>query len=63
MADYDSEKRFLEGEKVMSWYSDGERYNERPDPPYCKRCKKIEVSKEVCDRCVWMHEEREESDE
>lgn len=30
---------------------------ERPDPPYCRTCRKTEVSKAICDRCVRMHEE------
>lgn len=47
----------------MSWYSDHERYNERPDPPYCRHCTNPNTSAEVCRRCVKRHEEEEESDE
>lgn len=44
----------------MSWYSDGEKYNERPDPWFCEKCRKTEVSKEICDRCVKRHMEDED---
>lgn len=46
----------------MSWYSDNERYNERPDPEYCRRCRKTEVTKEICDRCVQRHENAESAE-
>ena len=46
----------------MSWYSDGERFNEY-DPPYCERCRRTDVSYEVCERCERMHDEAEEEDE
>jgi len=41
----------------MSWYSDGERFNEW-DPSYCRHCKR-ETTKELCDRCQRLHEEME----
>ena len=44
----------------MSWYSDKEKYNERPDPPYCKLCKRMDVTADICNRCVKRHEEEEE---
>ena len=43
----------------MSWYSDREKFNEKPDPPYCRFCKRVDTTKEVCDRCVKAHEEVE----
>lgn len=43
----------------MSWYSDKEKYNEIPDSPYCKNCKRTDATKVICDRCVRMHEEDE----
>lgn len=47
----------------MSWYSDGEHFDEY-DPPYCERCRRTDVSYEVCKQCVRMHnEEDEEEDE
>lgn len=45
----------------MSWYSDGEPFDEY-DPPYCKNCKRENLTKAKCDKCVKMHEE-EESEE
>ena len=46
----------------MSWYSDKERFNEY-DPPYCERCRRTDVSYEVCERCERMHDQAEEADE
>ena len=46
----------------MSWYSDGEHFDEY-DPPYCERCRRTDVSYEVCKRCVRMHNEEHEKDE
>ena len=43
----------------MSWYSDRERFDEKPDPPYCRNCKSTAFSKEACDRCIQRHEEDE----
>lgn len=45
----------------MSWYSDKERFNEY-DPDYCEKCRRTDVSYEVCKRCVRMHDEAEEED-
>ena len=45
----------------MSWYSDGEVFNEY-DPPYCKYCKRINLTKDKCDRCVQRHEEEVKDD-
>lgn len=42
----------------MSWYSDGERFDEY-DPPYCRNCKGGN-SKEECDRCQKQHEGKED---
>lgn len=42
----------------MSWYSDGERFDEY-DPPWCKNCEGGE-SKEQCDKCYERHMEEEE---
>ena len=41
----------------MSWYSDGDRFNEW-DPSYCRYCER-ETTKEQCDRCQRLHEEME----
>lgn len=38
----------------MSWYSDGEPFDEH-DPPWCKNCTKENPNKERCDRCCEMH--------
>lgn len=46
----------------MSWYSDGERFNEY-DPSYCERCRRTDVSYEVCERCERMHDEESEENE
>jgi len=43
----------------MSWYSDGEPFNEY-DPPYCENCTRG-YSKQECDWCKKMHLEFEES--
>lgn len=45
----------------MSWYSDGERFDEY-DPPYCKNCKRGFTKKE-CDFCQELHEQEEEESE
>ena len=34
----------------MSWYSDGEPFDEY-DPPYCRYCNMSDVSYEICKRC------------
>ncbi len=39
----------------MSWYSDGERFNEH-EPEYCKRCTRENLTKGKCDRCFEEHE-------
>lgn len=44
----------------MSWWSDGERFDEY-DPDYCAGCTRG-FTKEECDRCMKRHEQ-EESDE
>lgn len=41
----------------MSWYSDGERFNEY-DPPYCQKCER-DVSYEICKRCEERHKQDE----
>ena len=38
----------------MSWYSDGEPFNEF-DPPWCERCTRSDLTKEKCDRCCERH--------
>ena len=45
----------------MSWYSDGERFDEY-DPPYCERCTRG-TSYEECRACERMHAEAEAEDE
>ena len=47
----------------MSWYSDGEPFDEH-DPPWCKRCEGGN-SYEECKRCCERHmaEEKEDIDE
>lgn len=47
----------------MSWYSDGERFDEF-DPEWCERsgCPGGN-SKEECDRCIARHESEREEDE
>ena len=53
---------------TMSWYSDGEKFNEYDDP-YCvwksmANGGKCGNSKEECDRCLKLHyEEQEEEDD
>lgn len=44
----------------MSWYSDGEYFDEY-DPPYCERCNGG-TSYEECQACVRRHEEDAEDD-
>ena len=48
----------------MSWYSDGEPFNEY-DPEYCERVRCTRsTGKEYCDRCIKrMKEQRESEDE
>ena len=41
----------------MSWYSDGERFDEH-DMPYCDRCTRGN-SAEECNACVERHHEEE----
>ena len=43
----------------MSWYSDGERFDEY-DHPWCKNCDGGE-SKEECDKCYDRHMEMREA--
>jgi len=38
----------------MSWYSDGEPFDEQ-DPPYCAKCK-AGFTKAECDACVKFHD-------
>ena len=45
----------------MSWYSDGEHFDEY-DPPYCERCSGG-TSYEECQACARRHEEDEGEDE
>ena len=49
---------FQEGD--MSWYSDGEPFDEY-DPPYCEKCKRG-FTKAECDACQKLHEEKQEED-
>ena len=44
----------------MSWYSDGEPFDEY-DPPYCERCSGG-TSYEECQACARRHEEDEEDE-
>ena len=44
----------------MSWYSDGEKFNEY-DPPWCENCTRGN-SYEECKRCSEMHTERYSED-
>ena len=45
----------------MSWYSDGEKFNEY-DPPWCENCTRGN-SYEECKRCCEMHSEKYSEDE
>ncbi len=45
----------------MSWYSDGEPFDEY-DPPFCANCRGGN-SYEECEACMRRHEEAEEEDE
>lgn len=45
----------------MSWYSDGEHFDEY-DPPYCEHCSGG-TSYEECQACARRHEEDEGEDE
>lgn len=42
----------------MSWYSDGERFDEY-DPPYCERCTR-DTDYDMCQRCMQRHDEEED---
>ena len=44
----------------MSWYSDGEPFDEY-DPPFCSDCEGGE-SYEQCQRCKKRHEEEENAE-
>ena len=47
----------------MSWYSDGEPFDER-DPDYCERIKcDRPTGKDYCDRCMERLKERLESED
>lgn len=48
-------------EGKMSWYSDGEKFNEY-DPPWCVNCTRGN-SYEECKRCSEMHTERYSEDD
>ena len=45
----------------MSWYSDGEPFDEY-DPPFCEGCTRG-FTKEECDACVAMHLDAEEDED
>lgn len=45
----------------MSWYSDGEVFDEY-DPPYCKYCRRTNLTKAMCDECVKRHEQEAKDD-
>jgi len=46
----------------MSWYSDGERFDEFDDK-YCELCNRKEISGEICRRCTESRMRRDESEE